>query len=135
MIVDVVVWLRMDSSVKDILNSGRRDKIEIMAAIVAMTQKPSNITRIMGQVNLNYPLLKKYMKLMLRLRLIERFKAAKKANKTEQVFQATEKGSTFLKIYCDILRIVYGEDFLHNDNNLAVACLKYCKEAESISVT
>ena len=130
MIVYMIVWLRMDSNVKDILNSGKRDKMEIIAAIAAITQKPSRITRIMAQVNLSYPLLRKYMKLMLRLRLIERRKVAKKANKTGQVFHATEKGFTFLKIYCDILRLIYGEDFLQKDNNLAIACLKYCKEDE-----
>jgi len=132
MIICIVVRLRMDSRVKDMLSSGRRDKTEIMAAIVAMTQKPANITKIMGQVYLNYSMLEKYMELMLRLRLIERFKVGKEANETRQVFQATEKGFTFLRIYCDLLRIVYGEDFLQKQNNLAVACLKYCKEAESI---
>lgn len=125
----MIVWPRMDSTVKDMLNSGKRDKMEIIAAIVAITQKPAKITRIMGQVNLSYPLLKKYMKLMLRLRLIERRKVVKKARETGQVFQATEKGLTFLEIYCDILRLIYGEDFLQNDSNLAVACLKYCERS------
>jgi predicted transcriptional regulator len=45
--------------------------MEIMAAIIAMTQKPSKITRIIGQVNLSYPMLKKYLRKMLTLRLIE----------------------------------------------------------------
>jgi predicted transcriptional regulator len=117
----------LEDQVKDILKSGKRDKTEIIAAIIAMTQKPSKITRIMNQVNLSYPMLKKYMKLMLRLRFVESLKRDKKADETRQLFQATEKGLTFLNTYCDLLRIIYGEDFLQKHNNLAVACLKYCE--------
>jgi predicted transcriptional regulator len=120
----------MDNSAKDVLTSGRRDKLEIIAAIAAMTQNPSKITRIMSQINLSYPLLKETLKHMLRLRLIETSKVTEKGIEKGQVFQATEKGLTFLKTYCDLLRIIYGEDFLKRHNNLAVACLKYCKELE-----
>ena len=125
----MVMWLRMDSNVKDLLTYGQRDKTEIVAAIIAMTQKPSNITRIMGQVNLSHTILRKYLKFMLRRSLMEKFKVAE-ATKSGQVFQATKKGLAFLKVYCDILRIIYGEDFLQNHNNLAVACLKYCRKTE-----
>ena len=118
----------MDTNSKDILNSGRRDRIEIMAAIIAMTQSPSRITRILGQLNLSYPMLKKYLRNMRRLRLIESLKVTNGDSKTKEVFQATEKGFTFLETYCDLLRVLYGEAFLENDSNLAVACLKYCKE-------
>ena len=121
----------MNDNVRDILNSGKRDKMEIIAAIVAMTQKPSKITILMDKMNLSHPMLKKYMKLMLKLRLIESLEVVTKANEKGQVFQSTEKGLIFLTTYCDILRIVYGEDFLQQANNLAITCLKYCKTAES----
>lgn len=111
----------------DLLDSGRRDKMEIIAAIVATTQNPSLITRVLGQANLSYPLLKKYVKFMLSRRLIERRKIGTNPSARRLVFQATKKGFTFLETYCDILRIIYGEDFLKKDNNLAVYCLKYCQ--------
>jgi predicted transcriptional regulator len=114
---------------KNMLDSGRRDKTEIIAAIAAMTQKPARITHIMDQVNLSYPSLKKYIKLMLKLHLLET-RAEAKSDEGGQVFQATVKGFTFLKAYCELLRIIYGEDFLQKANNLAVACLQYCKEPE-----
>jgi predicted transcriptional regulator len=126
----LVAWLGMNNNVEDIFNSGRRDKTEIIAAITAMTQKPSKITQIMDQVSLSYKVLKKYMKFMIRLHLVESRKVAGKGNKTERYFHATEKGLTFLKTYCDLLRIIYGKDFLQNHNNLAVACIKYCNEAQ-----
>jgi predicted transcriptional regulator len=119
----------MAGKVKDILHSGKRDRMEIMAAIIAMTEKPSKITRIMDQTNLNHPLQKKYIRLMLRLRLIENCKETKNACEKGQVFRATEKGLGFFRTYCELLRIVYGEDFLKIENNLAITCLKYCKQA------
>ena len=103
--------------------------MEIMAAIVAVTQKPEKITPILDQVNLSYKVLRKYVKSMLSLRLIEMRKVEKKDAENWQVFQATKKGLAFLKVYCDILRIIYGEDFLQKDNNLAVTCIKSCKDA------
>jgi predicted transcriptional regulator len=122
--------LEMYNSAKDVLTSGRRDRVEIIAAIAAMTQNPSKITRIMSQVNLSYPLLRKTLKLMLRLRLVETRKVTENGIDKGQVYQATEKGLTFLKTYCEFLRIIYGEEFLQKHNNLAVSCLKYCKVAE-----
>ena len=116
----------MNSKMKDVLYSGRRDKMEIIAAISALTQKPSQITRIMIQMHISYTMLKRYLKLMLRLGLIEEIEAIR-AKKKCQVFQSTDKGLVFLKRYCDILRLLYGDDFLKNDSNLAVVCLKYCE--------
>jgi hypothetical protein len=69
--------------------------------------------------------------LMLKLHLIKTRKVAK-SNERGQVFLATENGLTFLKTYCDLLRIIYGEDFLQKADNLAVACLKYCQETDQI---
>lgn len=118
----------MGNRVEDLLCSGRRDRVEIIAAIVAMTREPSKITRIMYQVHLSYPALKEYMKIMIRFRLIERHNEAEDAEKISGVWQATEKGLNFLKIYCELLRLMYGEDYLNIDHNLAVACLQFCKE-------
>lgn len=116
----------MHSHAEDILDSGKRDKMEIMAAIIAMAQKPSKITPIMAQVNLNHSMMKKYMKTMVRLNMIERHEA-KDTERTSDFFQATERGLKFLETYCELLRFIYGEQYLSNDHNLAVACLQYCK--------
>jgi len=121
--------LGLNSNRKDLLASGKRDQMEIMAAIVAVTQKPERITPILDQVNLSYKVLRRYVKSMLSLSLIKMRKLEKNDAKNGQTFQATKKGLAFLKVYCDILRIVYGEDFLQKDHNLAVACIKSCKDA------
>jgi predicted transcriptional regulator len=108
------------------LNSGKRGEMEIMAAIVVMTQKPANVTRIMGQVNISYLTLLKYLKFMLKLRLIEKHDNEGTSN-TLQLYEATEKGISYLKKYCDILKLLYGDAFLKLKNDLAVACLQFCE--------
>ena len=110
---------------KDFLNSSKRDSVEIIAAIVALTQKPSTITNIMNGVNLSYPQTKKYTELMIKKRLIKKIATGKRT-----VYERTQKGWNFFNIYCDILRLLYGEDFLKNKNNLAVACLSQCQKPE-----
>ena len=118
----------MEAGVKDILSSGRRDRVEIIAAVIALTQKPTLKTNIMGHSKLSSGNAVKYLKFMIKIRLIERG-MAKTAKKTAYFYHATEKGLLFLKTYCDILRLVYGEDFMKNKNNLAIACLQFCEES------
>ena len=118
----------MENGAKDVLSSGRRDRIEIIAAVIALTQKPTLMTNIMGHSKLSSGNAVKYLKFMIKIRLIERG-MGKTAKKTACFYHATEKGLLFLKTYCDILRLVYGEDFMKNKNNLAVVCLQFCKES------
>ena len=113
----------MENDAKDVLSSGRRDRVEIMAAVIALTRKPQCMTNIMGHSKLSSVNAVKYIKFMVEKRLIEKKGMTKTARKTAYVYRATEKGLLFLKIYCDILRLLYGEDFMKNKNNLAVACL------------
>ena len=120
----------MGEDVSAVLNSGRRDKVEIMSAIIVMTEKPSILTHIMHHVNLSYPSLKKYIQLLISLRLIEKRELPMDAEKNSYVYQATERGLDFLKVYCELLRLMHGDNFLANGNNLAVACLQYCREVE-----
>ena len=121
----------MGEDVSAVLNSGRRDKVEIMSAILVMTEKPSILTHIMHHVNLSYPSLKKYIRLLLALRMIEKRELVLDAERNSYVYQATERGLSFLGVYCELLRLMHGDDFLTNANNLAVACLQYCKDVEN----
>ncbi len=123
----------MEASERDIISSGKRDKLEIMAAILALIQKPTNATHIMGHLNFNNEVLTKYLKYMVERRLIEKNEAAKTDGRTKHLYQSTEKGRRLLEIYCEILRLIYGENYLRQKNNLAVACLQYCKDTESNS--
>lgn len=108
---------------KDFLNSGRRDSAEIISAIVALTQKPLAVTKIMNEVNLSYRQTRKYIELMVKKRLLKRVAAGKR-----KMYERTEKGCDFFNIYCDMLRLLYGQDFLKNKNNLAMACLSQCQK-------
>jgi predicted transcriptional regulator len=113
---------------RDILHSGRRDRTEIIAAIVALAQKPAKVSSIMDKVNLSYSIVKDYVRFMIELRLIQE-QINGKARGRVHVYEATEKGLAFLRLYCELLRLMYGKDFLSYNHNLAVACLNYCKES------
>ena len=119
----------MDDNAKDFLSSGHRDKVEIMAAIIAIAQKSSKDTHIMNQVHLSHTMFKEYIQFMTEFRLIERHEKVEDNRKTSYVCQATEKGLRFLKIYCDLLRIMYGKNYMKRDENLAVACLQYLQRS------
>ena len=108
---------------KNFLNSGRRDTVEIISAIVALTQKPLAATNIMSGVNLSYRQTRNYIELMVRQRFLKRVAVGKR-----KMYERTEKGCNFFNIYCDILRLLYGEDFLKNKDNLAIACLSQCQK-------
>ncbi len=115
---------------KDFLSSGKRDKMEIMAAAIVMAQKPNLFSHIMNRSAISREMLKSYLEYMTRKRLIENDAVVRKGNKSLLVYRATEKGLLFLKTYCDMLRLLYGEDFLRNRQNLVAVSLRYCKKLE-----
>ena len=103
--------------------------MEIVSAIIAITQQPSNFTGMMGHANLSYSRLKEYLRLMIGSCLIEKRELAKGAKKSTLVYQATEKGNRFLELYCGNLMLLHGEHFLENNGNLADAyLLQYCRK-------
>ncbi len=109
--------------------SGKRDRLEIVSAIIAITQQPSSISRIIGHANLNYSTLKDYVKFMIGRHLIEERKISSGAKKGLAVYKATEKGSKFLELYCEGLILLHGENFLQENSNLAEAYLiQYCRK-------
>ncbi len=119
----------MKSNAKDLLCSGRRDLLEMVAATIAVAQKPKMVKNMMRDLNLNHEKLTEYLEFLTNRHLIER-----SAKNTAILYQATRKGRRFLEIYCDILRLLYGEDFMQNTNNFAVACLRCCAETKSTEV-
>ncbi len=118
----------MEDHRKPEFKSSKRDRLEIVSAIIAIAQHPSSTTRLTSQANLSYSLLKEYLKFMIGRHLIEEHETTKDSKKTI-VYQATEKGNRFLGIYCDGLILLHGEDFLQNKSNLAGAyLLQYCRK-------
>ena len=109
----------MKGSETDLLNSGKRDKVEIMAAIISLTGEFSTKTSIMNRVNLSHKQLTRYLKIMAAKQLI---KTSKVKGKT--LYQQTEKGRKFFNIYCEMLKILYGDNLLKVHNNLVVECLE-----------
>ncbi len=121
----------MEVSFKDLLCSGRRGRLEMIAATVALSQKPAGVKQLMRHLSLNNRALLKHLEFMITRRLIKETETKKTAEKTAPTYQAKKRVRRFLRTYCDILRLLYGEGFMQNRNNLAVACLKHCAESES----
>ncbi len=114
---------------KTSFTSGKRDRLEIVSAIIAITQQASSISRIIGHANLNYSTLKDYVKFMIGRHLIEERKISSGAKKGLAVYKATEKGTKFLELYCEGLILLHGENFLQENSNLAEAYLiQYCRK-------
>jgi predicted transcriptional regulator len=123
-----VAKFKVEDHRKPEFKSSKRDRLEIVSAIIAIAQHPSSTTRLTSQANLSYSLLKEYLKFMIGRHLIEEHETTKDSKKTI-VYQATEKGNRFLGIYCDGLILLHGEDFLQNKSNLAGAyLLQYCRK-------
>jgi len=99
--------------------SGKRDKWEILSAIIIVTQQPSSFTRVMKEANLNYSTFEEYLRFMMRSNLVEKCNRAGDAQKRTSGYQATEKGNSFLELYCRGLVLLHGERFLENNNYLA----------------
>jgi predicted transcriptional regulator len=116
----------VDDEKTDALSSGKRGKMEMLASIVAVALKPSNISRIMRFTNTNNSTISDYLKFMIEKRLIKKQSIAR-AGKNVRAFVATKKGIKFLKTYCDILKLLYGKNFLETTNDLAVVCLQLSK--------
>ncbi len=112
---------------KDFLSSGKRDKMEIMAAAIVMAQKPNIFSHIMSRSDMSHETLMSYLEYMTRKRLIENDAVVRKGTKVS-VYKATDRGLLFLKTYCDMLRLLYGEDFTRNKQNLVAVSLRYCKK-------
>ena len=123
----------MEDHRESAFKSSKRDRLEIVSAIIAIAQQPSSTTRLTSQANLSYSLLKEYLKFMIGRHLIAEREIAKDSKKKTIVYQATEKGNRFLGIYCDGLILLHGEGFLQNNSNLAGAyLLQYCRKNKLI---
>lgn len=110
------------------IKPSKRDRLEIVSAVIATTQQPSNFNQIAGHANLNYSTLKEYLRFMLGRCLIEKHDAAGRT----PVYQASEKGNKFLELYCEGLIVLHGEGFLDNNSNLAEAyLLQYLRKNKS----
>lgn len=119
----------MEDYQKFVFRSGKRDRLEIVSAIIAVTQQPSSFTRMMGSANLSYSLLKEYLGFMIGRHLIEKRDMARGTKKRTPVYKATEKGNRFLELYCESLILLHGERFLENNVNLSEAyLLQYCRK-------
>ena len=91
----------------------RRDKLYIIAEILEIAGNGTLKTQIMYRANLSFAQLNEYLKLLLKIRLLEKFVGNRK-----YLYRATEKGSNFLQRHREITELLKTEDENgHNGKN------------------
>jgi len=126
-----VAEFRVDDTGKNGSRAAKRDKMEIVSAIIAITQQPSTSTQLMGNANMSHSRLKEYLGLMIGSGLIKQLDMAKGARKRTVVYQATERGNKFLELFCENLILLHGELFLESNSDLADAyLLQHCRKSK-----
>ncbi len=113
----------MGEDEEDFFVKGKRDRSEIICAIIAVTQQPTSFTRILMHANLNYSELTQYTNYLLRKDLLQKSSITRNNKKETSTYQATEKGNKFLENFCENLVLLHGRHFMEMNRNLAEAYL------------
>ena len=81
--------------------SKRRDKLSIIAEILEIAKDGTLKTQIMYKANLSFAQLNDYLKFMLKINLLKKFRANGK-----DVYAATEKGIDFLQRHFELMELL-----------------------------
>ena len=81
--------------------SKRRDKLSIIAEILEIAKDGTLKTQIMYKANLSFAQLNDYLKFMLKINLLNKFRANGK-----DVYAATEKGIDFLQRHFELMELL-----------------------------
>jgi len=107
----------------------KRDRTEILSAIIALAQEPTPFTRLMQDANLSCLLLRKFLRFAIHAGLITKRGSDEGTNRNRTVYQATEKGNRFLKLYCEQLILLHGQHFLEINSAAADSyIIQYCRK-------
>ena len=83
----------------------RRDKLVIMAEIMAISQNGALKTQIMYKANLSFAQLTQYLQFLSHTSLLE-----KSANNGKEIYKATKKGKDFLERQREIMDLISEEE-------------------------
>ena len=83
----------------------RRDKLYIISEIMEISKSGALKTQIMYKANLSFAQLNEYLKLMLKIRLLEKF-----GRNGKDLYRATEKGADFLQRHREITELLKTEE-------------------------
>jgi len=87
------------------LSQKRRDRLYIIAEILEIAKVGTLKTQIMYGANLSFTQLNDYLKLMLKINLLEKIEVNGK-----EVYKTTEKGMDFLQRYREITKLLKTEN-------------------------
>jgi predicted transcriptional regulator len=102
-----LIWKReieLNSYITD-TTSKRRDKLCIIAEIIEIAKEGTLKTQIMYKANLSFAQLNDYLKLMLKIQLMEKL-----VDQGKDVYVSTEKGLDFLQRQCELTELLKTEE-------------------------
>lgn len=120
---------------QDFFVTGKRDRSEIVCAIIAVSQRPTSFTSILMHANLNYSELTQYTNYLLSKNLLQKNSITRRNKKEAITYQATEKGNKFLENFCENLILLHGTHFIEINRNLAEAYLDLYYRKNRLQVT
>jgi len=85
--------------------SKRRDKLCIIAEILEIAKEGTLKTQVMYKANLSFAQLTKYLKFMLKIKLIQKLNHQRK-----DVYITTDKGLDFLQRQCELTELLKTEE-------------------------
>jgi predicted transcriptional regulator len=86
-------------------NNKRRDKLYIMYDIVGIAKEKTLKTQVMAKANLSFTQIQSYLKLMLKINLLQKVE-----EKDKELYMATDKGLEFLRKYGEINNLLKKND-------------------------
>ena len=93
--------------------SKRRDKLSIIAEILEIAKDGTLKTQIMYKANLSFAQLNDYLKFMLKVSLLKKFRANGK-----DVYAATEKGVDFVERHSELTELLKEKE--NSKNNVKI---------------
>ncbi|MEM3694902.1 MAG: winged helix-turn-helix domain-containing protein [Candidatus Bathyarchaeia archaeon] len=97
------------------VNLKRRDKLYIIAEILEIAKDGTLKTQIMYRANLSFTQLNDYLKLMLKIKLLDKI-----VEDDKEKYKATEKGLNFLQRYREITQLLKAGENENNKNNVKI---------------
>jgi predicted transcriptional regulator len=93
----------------------RRDKLVIMAEIIAIAKEGSSKTHIMFKANLSFSQLNQYLTLLSNTKLLEKY-----SDNGRVVFQATAKGLEFIDKQQQVLNLLNDDSHVYPKANSSI---------------
>ena len=108
-------------------SSKRRDKLFIIAEILEIAKEGTLKTQVMYRANLSFTQLNDYLRLMLRINLLEKIRENEKER-----YETTDKGMDFLQRYREITELLKNDGEINGKNGVKIPPQHLLKKSQNL---